>query len=90
MTAQGKVKFFDGKRGFGFIIPDGGYTGDMFFHHSAIVGGAAISDGQRVTFDVVDGRGGKQKAITVTPVNGSGSNSEAHVVFGGLSKFLRT
>ena len=35
--ATGTIKWFDPRKGFGFILPDGGST-DVFVHHSSIVG----------------------------------------------------
>ena len=56
--ASGTVKFFDATRGFGFIQPDDGAK-DVFVHKSAVVnaGMRTLTEGQRVTFDVVTERG---------------------------------
>ena len=53
--AEGKVKWFNEQKGFGFIEKDGG--GDVFVHHSAIQGSGfkTLAEGQRVSFDVVQG-----------------------------------
>ena len=61
--ASGKVKWFNDAKGFGFITPDGGGE-DLFAHFSAIQekGFKSLKEGQRVTFDVVDGPKGKQAA----------------------------
>src|SRR6266567_5237611 len=56
--AQGKVKFFNSQRGFGFIQPaDGG--ADVFVHISAVerAGMSNLNDGQTLTYDVVSERG---------------------------------
>ena len=58
--ATGKVKWFDEKRGFGFIQQDGGQ--DIFVHFSAIQGEGfkTLAEGDPVTFEVVDGQKGPQ------------------------------
>ncbi len=50
--AQGTVKWFSDKKGFGFIEQDEG--SDVFVHHTAIdmPGFKTLSEGDRVTFDI--------------------------------------
>jgi len=52
--AEGKVKWFNNSKGFGFIEKDEG--GDVFVHHSAIKmeGFRSLKEGQRVRFEIVD------------------------------------
>ena len=51
--ASGKVKWFDNKKGFGFIAQNSGQ--DVFVHHSSIVGTGfkTLNEGDEVLFDVV-------------------------------------
>ena len=61
--ATGIVKWFNDAKGFGFITPDDGGE-DLFAHFSAITmnGFKTLKEGERVSFDVVDGPKGKQAA----------------------------
>ena len=54
----GTVKFFNSTKGFGFIQPETGGK-DVFVHVSAVeqAGMASLTEGQRVSFDVVTERG---------------------------------
>ena len=56
--AQGTVKWFNESKGFGFITKDDG--GDVFAHYSSIQGNGfkTLSEGDIVSFDVVDGEKG--------------------------------
>ena len=57
---KGKVKWFNGEKGFGFIEREGG--DDVFVHFSAIQGEGykTLEEGQEVTFDVEQGQRGPQ------------------------------
>jgi CspA family cold shock protein len=66
-VATGKVKWFNAKKGFGFIIPDDGGA-ELFVHHSEIkMGGyAELKEGQAVQFEVGEGKKGPC-AVSVVP-----------------------
>ncbi len=51
--ASGKVKWFDNKKGFGFIAQESGQ--DVFVHHTSILGGGyhTLKEGEEVLFDVI-------------------------------------
>ena len=57
---QGKVKWFNAEKGFGFIEREEG--DDVFVHFSAIQGDGfkTLEEGQAVTFDVEEGQRGPQ------------------------------
>jgi CspA family cold shock protein len=59
--ATGTVKWFNDSKGFGFITPEQGGK-DLFAHFSAIQsqGFKTLVEGQRVTFEVIDGPKGQQ------------------------------
>ena len=67
-TQQGIVKWFDDKKGYGFIAADDG--GDVFLHHSALRGPEpqTIREGDRASFTTVQGDKGL-KAINVVKAN---------------------
>jgi cold shock protein len=56
--SEGKVKWFNERKGFGFIEQEGG--GDIFVHFSAIQssGFKTLNEGQQVSFDVTQGKKG--------------------------------
>ena len=56
--ATGKVKWFDAKKGFGFITPDEGDK-DVFLHVSALQAAniSSVTDGQAVEYELTEQRG---------------------------------
>ena len=68
VVSTGTVKWFNEKKGFGFITPDSG-SEDLFVHHSEIkmTGYASLADGQKVEFTIGQGKKGPC-ATAVTPV----------------------
>jgi len=60
---DGKVKFFNQMKGFGFIIGDDGK--EYFVHQSGLSEGTEINENDEVTFEVVQGdRGEKAEKVT--------------------------
>jgi CspA family cold shock protein len=62
---KGTVKWFNAKKGFGFISDDAG--NDVFVHFSALQmdGFKVLEEGDKVEFDVVDGEKGPQAANVI-------------------------
>ena len=67
VLVEGKVKWFNDDKGFGFIEQDGGK--DVFVHFNAIQGSGrkTLKEGQRVTMEVTNGAKGPQ-AENVNPL----------------------
>jgi cold shock protein len=63
---EGKVKWFNAAKGYGFI--DGGDSGDVFVHHTVIQkeGYRTLKQGEQVSYEVVQGPKGLQ-ATSVEP-----------------------
>lgn len=66
--ASGKVKWFDNKKGFGFIAQDSGQ--DVFVHHTSIIGEGfkTLNEGDAVSFEAISSEKGF-KAQNVQRVN---------------------
>lgn len=64
--ANGKVKWFNGTKGFGFIAPEEGGA-DVFVHISALerAGIQNLNEGQRVSFDLEPNNKGKTSAVNL-------------------------
>lgn len=60
---NGTVKWFNTTKGYGFIAPDNGGA-DIFVHISAVEqsGLTGLADDQKVSFDLIEGRDGRQMA----------------------------
>ena len=65
MSYQGVVKWFNEKKGYGFIQREGG--DDVFVHFSAVKsdGFKTLHEGEKVTFDIVEGDKGMKAANVV-------------------------
>jgi cold shock protein len=68
MSQQGTVKWFNNSKGFGFIQPEDGGE-DVFVHHTAIVGNGfrTLTEGEKVSFEVVQGPKGLQARNVTRP-----------------------
>mmetsp|Transcript_32502 Transcript_32502/g.64443 ORF Transcript_32502/g.64443 Transcript_32502/m.64443 type:complete len:121 (-) Transcript_32502:169-531(-) len=69
--STGTVKWFDTKKGFGFIRPDDG-SNDVFVHQTSIQtdGFRSLAEGENVEFETVNDDNGRSKAVDVTGPGG--------------------
>ena len=66
---NGTVKWFNTTKGYGFIAPDDGGK-DVFVHISAVEksGLTGLADDQKVSYDLEEGRDGRETASGITPL----------------------
>lgn len=66
---NGTVKWFNTTKGYGFIAPDDGGS-DVFVHISAVEksGLTGLADNQKVSYELEEGRDGRQMASEITPL----------------------
>lgn len=64
--ASGTVKWFNNKKGFGFIVPDAGGQ-DVFVHISAVEksGMKGLDEGQKVSYELAPDREGRMTAVNL-------------------------
>jgi CspA family cold shock protein len=64
--ANGKVKWFNSQKGFGFIEPEDG-TQDVFVHITAVQGSGmdGLGEGQAVSYELEKGQNGKTSAVNL-------------------------
>ena len=57
--STGTVKWFNPRKGYGFVVPDDG-SEDLFVHHSEIKmdGFATLNEGQKVEYEIGEGQKG--------------------------------
>ena len=74
--SEGKVKWFNPRKGYGFIATEDGR--DIFVHYASISGEGyrTLAEGDPVTFDIVEGEKGL-RAENVVPISASESKSES-------------
>jgi cold shock protein len=77
--ATGAVKWFNRKKGFGFITPDIGVR-DVFVHVSAVrrAGLVALEDGQRLEFELTQFADGRLTALGLQVLDAPFSSASAN------------
>eukprot|EP00499_Haloplacidia_sp_CaronLabIsolate_P007957 CAMPEP_0196782582 /NCGR_PEP_ID=MMETSP1104-20130614/11642_1 /TAXON_ID=33652 /ORGANISM="Cafeteria sp., Strain Caron Lab Isolate" /LENGTH=114 /DNA_ID=CAMNT_0042152821 /DNA_START=22 /DNA_END=366 /DNA_ORIENTATION=+ len=86
--ATGTVKWFNVKKGFGFIIPDDDENRNLFVHWSAVQGSGFrfLRDGERVSYEVQSSERG-DVAANVTDVDGKAFERESPERFTGRTPY---
>ena len=66
----GNVKWFNHRKGFGFIEPDAGGS-DVFIHVTAVqaAGLETLADGQRIEYEMGQGKDGREIATNLKPLD---------------------
>ena len=66
----GSVKWFNQRKGFGFIMPDEGGS-DVFVHVTAVqaAGLDTLADGQRIVYELGQGKDGREIAANLKPLD---------------------
>jgi CspA family cold shock protein len=81
---KGTVKWFDKKKGYGFVTPDDG-SADIFIHYSAIKGGEdefkIVYEGDIVEYEITEGKKGPQASNVKIVEKGPRSNSRSRKSF---------
>jgi cold shock protein len=64
--ATGRIKWYDPRKGFGFLEPDSGGK-DVFIHVSAVerAGIDGLREGQKITYDIESDRKGRPSAVNL-------------------------
>jgi len=80
LMQEGVVKFFKADKGFGFLVPNDnvdGSEGEVFFHISNCAEGYQPQEGDKVTFELGQGRDGRTAAKDVAPMMDDNSGYDA-------------
>lgn len=72
---EGTVKWFNGRKGYGFIKGDDGK--EYFVHYTAVPQGVFLKEESRVSFDPAEGKEGKPQAQNIVLLEGEGASEES-------------